>query len=87
MSRYASFALGFAAGWVVRSTADSSRSAAVTVLATAMSALDRLKRVMAIEKDHLEDLVAEARARVDVLRHEQRARPPEAAPPFQDAAE
>ncbi len=74
MPRFASFAVGFAAGWLARGTIDSSRSAAVTVLATAMSAVDRVKRAIAIERDHLEDLVAEARARVEVLRAERAER-------------
>jgi hypothetical protein len=67
MMAYATFALGFAAGWSARGTTQSSRSAVLTIIAAALSAVDRIKRVVAIEKDHLEDLVAEARARADVI--------------------
>lgn len=74
MVRYATFALGFAAGWLARGTADSSRSAATTILAGAISAAGRIRRAIAIEKDHLEDLVAEARARADAMTGQHPAR-------------
>jgi hypothetical protein len=45
----------------------------MTLLAAAFAAIDRIKRAAAIEKDRLEDLVAEARARADVLVDEDRA--------------
>jgi DNA-binding FrmR family transcriptional regulator len=73
MVRYAVFALGFTAGWLARGRVDSPRAAVLTVLAAAMNALDRIKRAVAIEKDNLEDLVAEARARADALREEREA--------------
>jgi hypothetical protein len=73
MLRLATFALGFTAGWVARGTTGTSRSAALTILAAALAAIDRIKRAAAIEKDRLEDLVAEARARADVLVDEDRA--------------
>lgn len=68
--QYAAFALGFAAGWAARATTDSSRSAALTLVAAAIAAFERVKRRVAIERDHLEDLVAEARARADAIRDE-----------------
>lgn len=67
MLRYATFALGFAAGWVARGTTESSRAATLTVFASVLAAIDRTKRAIAIEKDHLEDLIAEARARADAM--------------------
>lgn len=74
MLPFATFALGFAAGWVTRGTEGSSRSAATAVLAAALAAVERIKRKVAIEKDVLEDLFAEARARADVLGQERAAR-------------
>ncbi len=68
MARSATFALGFAAGWMVRATVDSSRSAIVSAMAAGMAGFDRVRRFAAIERDHLEDLVAEARARAEDLR-------------------
>ena len=57
------FLAGFASGWVVRSTVDSSRSLAVSGVSTVFGTLDRVRRVLAIEKEHLEDLVAEGKAK------------------------
>jgi hypothetical protein len=68
MARFGTFALGFAAGWMVRATVDSSRSATVAAMAAAMAGVDRLRRFVAIERDNLKDLVAEARARAEDLR-------------------
>jgi len=59
------FVLGFAAGWAVRSTVDSSRSLVVGVVATAYGTAERVKRAIAMEREHLEDLVAEGRARFE----------------------
>ena len=67
MLRYATFALGFSAGWVARGTTESSRAATLAVFASVLAAIDRIKRAVAIEKDHLEDLIAEARARADAM--------------------
>jgi hypothetical protein len=57
------FLAGFASGWVVRSTVDSSRGLAVAGVSTAYGALDRLRTLLAIEREHLEDLVAEGRTK------------------------
>ncbi len=57
------FLAGFASGWVVRSTVDSSRSLAVSGVSAVFGTLDRVRRVIAIEKEHLEDLVAEGKAK------------------------
>jgi hypothetical protein len=53
---------GFAGGWVVRSTVDS-RGLAVAGVSAVYGALERGRRVLAIEREHLEDLVAEGRAK------------------------
>jgi hypothetical protein len=54
------FAAGFATGWLTRSTIDSSKSAVVQLVAFGVDAVARMKRAMAIERERLEDLVAEA---------------------------
>jgi hypothetical protein len=74
MVRYATFALGFAAGWVARGKTESSRAATLGMVASVFAAIERVKRAVAIERDHLEDLVAEARARADDLRRERAPR-------------
>jgi hypothetical protein len=64
------FLAGFASGWVVRSTVDSSRSLAVSGVSAVFGTLERVRRVLAIEKEHLEDLVAEGKAKHEAsLRH------------------
>ncbi len=63
MKRVGLFLAGFATGWVVRSTVDSSRGLAVGAIAALYGAADRIKRLVAIEREHLEDLVAEGRAK------------------------
>ena len=68
MFRALAFAAGFASGWLARSTVDSSRGAVVTVLSAFHGARERARRVVAIEREHWADLMAEARARYDVAR-------------------
>ena len=62
------FLAGFTSGWIVRSSVDSSRGAAVSGLAALFGVVDRVKRAVAMEKEHLEDLVAEARAQYEARR-------------------
>jgi hypothetical protein len=62
------FLAGFTSGWVARSTVDSSRGAAVKLIAAAMGAADRVKRAVALEREHIEDLVAEARSQFEAQR-------------------
>ena len=57
------FSAGFAAGWVVRGSVDSSRGALVGAIAAVYGAVDRAKRFVAIERENLEDLFAEAKAK------------------------
>ena len=63
MSFFGIFGAGFAAGWVVRSSVDSSRGALVGAIAAVYGVVDRAKRFVAIERENLEDLLAEAKAR------------------------
>lgn len=82
-----SFVAGFASGWVVRSTIDSSRGAAVGVISAAYGAVDRAKRLVAMEREHLEDLVAEGRAKFQEKRARAAARKgPRSTTPRADAA-
>ncbi len=62
------FLAGFAAGWASRSTTDVSRSATVKVMAALLSLADSVKRMIATERENLEDLMAEARAEVELSR-------------------
>lgn len=54
------FAAGFATGWLTRRTIDSSKSATVQIIAFGLDAIARVKRALAMEREQLEDLVAEA---------------------------
>src|SRR5690349_2336991 len=80
MKRVGLFVAGFASGWVVRSTVDSSRGVAVGLIAAAYGAVDRAKRLVAIEREHLEDLWAEGKAQYEVKRAREAARGPRKAP-------
>jgi hypothetical protein len=62
------FVAGFASGWVARGSVDSSRGMAVAIVATYFKAVERVKRVVAIEKEHLTDLVAEGRSKFEADR-------------------
>jgi hypothetical protein len=57
------FLAAFVGGWAVRMRVDSSRTLAVKVLATLMDVAARSERAIALEREHLEDLLAEARAK------------------------
>jgi len=59
---------GFAGGWIIRSSVDSSRAAAVAGVSAFYGAVERGRRLLAIEREHLEDLVAEGRARYETAR-------------------
>jgi hypothetical protein len=74
------FLAGFASGWAVRTTVDSSRNLAVKVLSTLYGAVDKAGRAVGMEREHLEDLFAEARAkyeadRASAARNDQSRRP------------
>jgi hypothetical protein len=73
------FLLGFASGWAVRTTVDSSRGLAVNLIAAFYGVLDRANRIAGMEQEHLEDLFAEGRAKYEAARA-RAARRAEAAP-------
>src|SRR5262249_47820565 len=66
MERVGFFLAGFASGWAVRTTVDSSRALAVNVVATFYRVVDGASRIVGMEREHLEDLLAEARAKYEM---------------------
>jgi hypothetical protein len=62
------FLAGFASGWAVRTTVDSSRTLAVKVISRLYGVVDRAGRAVEMEREHLEDLFAEARAKYEADR-------------------
>ena len=68
MKRIGYFLAGFASGWAVRTTVDSSRALTVNLIAGVMR--DRSGRAgrFGMEREHLEDLMAEARAKYEADR-------------------
>ncbi len=84
MERVGYFLAGFASGWAVRTTVDSSRALAVKVIAGFYGVVDTASRAVGMEREHLEDLLAEARAKYEADRaRAARAQPvgPRSAPP------
>ena len=65
MERLGYFIAGFTSGWAVRTTVDSSRNLAVKVLSKLYAVADRAGRAVEMEREHLEDLFAEARAKYE----------------------
>jgi hypothetical protein len=61
--------VGFTSGWIARSTVDSSREAVVKLVALGYEAVARARRIFALERERLDDLAAEARARVEEVEH------------------
>ena len=57
------FGAGFAGGWAARSLADSPQGVGVKLLEIAMNAKERVGRWAALERERLEDMVAEASSR------------------------
>ena len=57
--------VGFAAGWAVRSLADSPQGAGVKLLEIALDAKERVGRWVAVEAERLEDMLAEARLKTE----------------------
>jgi hypothetical protein len=64
------FAAGVVVGWVGRSALGSSREALVRALALSHGARERVKRALAEQREWVEDLVAEGRARYEQQRGE-----------------
>lgn len=63
MKSILAFSVGFAGGWAARSLADSPQGVGVKLLEIAMNAKERIGRWAAVERERLEDMVAEARSR------------------------
>jgi hypothetical protein len=57
------YVLGFVSGWATRSIADSPQGGAVKLVEMAYDAKERLVRWTLMERERLEDILAEARAR------------------------
>lgn len=70
MMRAASFAAGFAAGWIVRSAVASSHDAVVKLVALGYDTAERARRILALERERFDDLVAEARVQASAARDE-----------------
>ena len=65
MEMFGVLVLGLAAGWAARAGVDSKRDAAVRVLAAAYALRDRTLRRVAVERETIEALLAEARSVYD----------------------
>lgn len=59
------FGAGFASGWGARSLADSPQGVGVELMQIAINAKERISAWAAVERERLEDMMAEARARVE----------------------
>lgn len=59
------FGVGFVGGWTARSLSDSPQGAGVKLLEIAMNAKERVGQWAAVEGERLEDMLAEARSRVE----------------------
>ena len=68
MRTIGTFFAGFVSGWLTRSTIDSSRGLAVGAISAFYTALDRTQRLVAIEREYFDDLLAEARLRYEQAR-------------------
>jgi hypothetical protein len=59
------FGIGFAGGWAARSLSDSPQGVGVKLMEIAISTKDRVGRWAAVERERLEDMLAEARSRTE----------------------
>lgn len=66
MTSALAFGVGFGCGWAVRSLADSPQAAGVKLLEIALNAREQVGRWAAAERDRLDDMLAEARSRVEL---------------------
>jgi hypothetical protein len=80
------FVAGFATGWLTRSTLDASKPATVQIVAFGLDVAGRVKRALAIEREQLEDLIAEAQDAV-ARRREDRAERAEGTEQAKEGAE
>jgi hypothetical protein len=58
------FGVGLVSGWAVRSLADSPQAVGVKLLEIGLNTKERVDRWAAVERDRLDDMLAEARSRV-----------------------
>lgn len=58
------FGVGVVGGWAARSLSDSPEGAGVKLLEAALKAKDRLESWAAVERERLDDMVAEARSNI-----------------------
>jgi tRNA A37 threonylcarbamoyladenosine dehydratase len=59
------FGVGFVGGWAARSLADSPQGVGVKLLEIAMNTKERISHWAAVEGERLEDMMAEARSKVE----------------------
>jgi hypothetical protein len=76
MERVGIFLAGVATGWAVRTTVDSSRALAVRVISSFYGVVDHVGRAVGMEREHMEDLLAEARAHYENSQAARRPRAP-----------
>ena len=62
------YAAGVVTGWIARSAFGSLHEVAVGAIATGLDVSERLRRVIATEREVIEDLYAEAKAMVETNR-------------------
>jgi len=65
MKSVLAFGVGFVGGWAARSLADSPQGVGVKLLEVAMNTKERVGRWAAVERERLEDMLAEARSRAE----------------------
>lgn len=68
MRMFVSYVAGVVTGWALRSAVGSTRGLIVSAVSVALEARDRTMRILAQEREFLEDLVAEGRARYTAAR-------------------
>jgi hypothetical protein len=68
MRSFIAFAAGFGSGWALRSIADSPQGVGVKLLEVAYTAKERLSEWAAVERERLEDMMAEARSNAERAR-------------------
>lgn len=65
MNSLLAFGAGLVGGWALRSLADSPQGVGVKLLEAAITTKDRLGRWAAVEQERLEDMMAEAHAKME----------------------
>lgn len=65
MGQISGFAFGLVVGWAARSTVDSSREMVVKLVSLGFTMTEHVRRILALERERLDDLVAEGRHRAE----------------------